>query len=128
MGGLKVLKILTERPGIHGLPEDPKLDSYPPFVKHNFPRWYAKAVAEGHLPVFPPKANPKWYMQPDLAPAPYPKEPAWADEFEGSKFGKWTPILGGWLGVGVLGTLSGLFWTLRRRNNLEGKEEQTRKP
>jgi ferredoxin len=126
LGGLKVLKVLTEEPGTHGLPENPKRGTYPAFVNHNFPRWYAKAVTEGILPVFPPKANPKWYMQPDMAPAPFPEEPAWAAVFEGSKFGGWTPILGGWLGVGVLGALSGLFWSLRRRKTVEGEEEQTK--
>jgi len=126
MGGLKIVKVLTEEPRDHGLPENPKLGTYPAFVKHNFPRWYEKAVTEGILPTFPPKANPKWYMQPDLAPAPAPQEPALAAMFEGSKFGTWTPLIGGWLGVGVLGSLSGLFWTLRRRKTVEDEEKKNK--
>ena len=126
MGGLKVLYILTEEPEVHGFPKDPQRGTYPVFVKHNFPRWYEKAVTEGILPVFPPRANPKWYMQPDLAPAPFPKEPALAAAFAGSKFGGWTPILGGWLGIGVIGTFSAVLWSLKRRKTVEGKEEKSK--
>jgi formate dehydrogenase iron-sulfur subunit len=126
MGGLKVLKVLTEDPGVHGLPEDPKLGTYPPFVKHNFPRWYAKAITDGILPAFPPKANPKWYMQPDLTPVPPPKESPLVAVFEGSKFGVWTPILAGWFGIGVIGTLSTVLWSLKRRKTVEGGKEQTK--
>jgi formate dehydrogenase iron-sulfur subunit len=126
MGGLKVVKVLTEEPGTHGLPENPKLGTYPAFVKHNFPRWYAKAITEGLLRVFPLKANPKWYMQPDLAPTPAPKEPELAAAFEGSRFGGWAPILGGWLGIGVIGTLSAVVWSLRRRKTVEGEEDHTK--
>ena len=126
MEGLKVLYVLTEEPDIHGFPENPKLGAYPAFVKYTYPRWYAKAVTEGKLPVFPAKANPKWYMQPDLAPAPSPQEPLLIAAFTGSKLGGWAPVLWGWLGVGVIGTLSGVLWSLRRRKAVEGEEEHTR--
>jgi formate dehydrogenase iron-sulfur subunit len=126
MGGLKVLKVLTEDPPVHGLPENPKLGTYPVFVKHNYPRWYSVAITEGKLPVFPPKANPKWYMQPDLIPSPPPKEPEFAAFYAGSRFGQWAPLLYGWFGLGVIGTLSSILWSVRRRQTL-GKEEQQSK-
>jgi formate dehydrogenase iron-sulfur subunit len=126
MGGLRVLKVLTEEPGVHGLPENPKIGDPPEYSQHNFPRWYARAVSEGLLPVFPAKANRKWYMQPDLAPGPAPKEPELTAGLAGSKLGGWAPILGGWLGVGVIGTLSAVLWNLRRRNTVKGEEERTK--
>ncbi len=121
MGGLKVLKVLTEEPAVHGLPENPKMGTYPVFVKHNFPRWYEKAVTEGVLPLFPPKANRKWYMQPDLAPAPSPKEPLLIAGFAGPTLGGWAPFLWGWFSLGVIGGFVALLVKLRGRKE-QGEE------
>jgi hypothetical protein len=123
LGGLKVIFVLTEEPGVHGLPENPQKGTYPEFVKSTFPRWYATAVTEGKLPVFPQGARREWYMQPNLAPVPSPKEPAWVAKFAGSKLGRWAPLLYGWLGIGVVGGAATLWWSIRRRNRL-GQEKQ----
>jgi formate dehydrogenase iron-sulfur subunit len=123
MKGLGVLYVLTEEPAAHGLPENPRSGAYATFVKYTFPRWYGKALAERKFAAFPQKANPKWYMQPDLVPAPSPKEPAFIAAFTGTKMGGWAPVLWGWLGVGVIGALGAISWTLRRRRALgKGKE------
>ncbi len=115
LGGLNVIYVLTEEPGVHGFPENPQVGTYPAFVKYTFPRWYEKAVTEGLLPVFPPKANPKWYMQPDLAPTPSPKEPVFMAGLAEPTLGRWAPILWGWFSLGVIGGFAALLWRLRRR-------------
>jgi len=122
LGGLKVMFVLTEAPGIHGLPENPQVGTYPEFVKSTFPRWYAEAVTKGDLPVFPKGARREWYMQGDLAPAPSPIEPAWEDKFPEFGLGRWMPLLWAWLGIGVVGGAATIGWSIRRRNRL-GQEK-----
>ena len=125
MGGLKVLKVLTEEPAVHGLPENPKMGTYPEFVKHNFPRWYRRAVTEGILPSSP-QANPKWYMQPDLTPAPPPKEPALIGLLRRIQI-RQMDTASGWLVRSRRHRHSfSILWSLRRRKTL-GKEEQQSK-
>jgi hypothetical protein len=125
MGGLRVLYVLTEVPEVHGFPVNPQKGTYPSFVSHNFPRWYRMAVTEGKLPAFPPKANPKWYMQPDLIPAPHPKEPEYVALFAGPRLGSWAPVLYGWFGLGVMGALASVLWGLKRRKTLEGDKQRS---
>lgn len=127
MGGMKVLYVLTEEPEVHGFPKDPQKGAYPAFAKHNFPRWYSMAVSEGKLSAFPPKANSKWYMQPDLIPTPPPKEPEFVALSAGSRFGQWAPVLYGWFGLGVIGALSSVLWSVRRRQTLYKEDQQNKK-
>ncbi len=122
-GGLKVLYVLTEEPSTHGLPENPQIGTYPEFVKTTFPRWYAQAVTEGKLSVFPQGARREWYMQASLVPVPSPKEPAWLAKFPGAKLGRWAPLLWGWLAVGIVGGAAMAWWSIRRRNQA-GQEKQ----
>lgn len=126
--GLKVIYVLTEEPGTHGLPQNPQVGTYPAFVKHTFPRWYGKAMAGGVLPVFPPKANPEWYMQPDLVPAPSPEEPLMIADFAGPRIGRWAPVLWGWFSLGVMGTFVALLIKLRGRRASDGAKEENGQP
>lgn len=126
LGGLKVVYVLIEESSIHGLPQNPQIGTYPEFVETTFPRWYATAVTEGSLPVFPPRAHREWYMQAGLAPTPSPKEPPWVARFAGAKLGRWAPLLLGWLGLGVIGGTTALWWSIRRRNKLGEEKEKGR--
>jgi len=124
MGGLTVLYILTQEPSIHGLPENPQMGTYPPFDQCTFPAWYSEAIFGGALPNFPSGADPAWYMQPGIAPAPCPVEPILKKLFVRSKSGGWAPILWGWLGLGGFGAFAAIVWSLRRRKTLEeGKQK-----
>ena len=121
MDGLRVLYVLTEEPAMHGFPENPKIGTYPAFVKYTFTRWYEKSVTGGLLPAFPAKANPKWYMQPDLSPAPSPAEPLLIAGFVKPTLGRWAPILWGWFSLGVIGCFVALLMKLRRRKEQNDK-------
>lgn len=122
LGGLHVIEVLTEEPAIHGLPEQPRLGTYKEFDPSTYPDWYVTAVADGTLPALPPSAKREWYMQPDLAPVARKQEPAWPQKAAGTGLGWGGPALLGWAGIGVVGGLSGLWWTIRRR--MRPREEE----
>lgn len=122
--GLHVLYILTEEPGIHGLPQKPEVGTYPEFNKYTFPDWYAQAIADGELPPFPDEARPEWYMQPRLVPTPSPGEPARPPAPARLGVGWPMQVLFGWLGVGVIGGLAALLWTNRRKRKLAEQESK----
>lgn len=116
LGGLHVMYVITEAPATMGLPESPRVGTYPKFDENAFPDWYAKAVASGELPAFPPGARREWYLQPQLAPAPAPPEPAWPISQSVSPTGGWgIPAMWSWLGIGAVGGIAALGWTIRRR-------------
>ncbi len=121
LGGLHLMYVLTEEPHIQGLPDKPRLGTYPQFDENTFPDWYVQAIAGGRLPVFPPEARAEWYMQPKLVPAPRRPEPAWPTAPARPAIGWAAPVLWGWFGLGVA---SGLSWVIRRRMTQKGKEQK----
>jgi len=102
LGGLHVLYVLIDSPSVHGLPEAPKLGTYPESDKNSLPNWYTQAIADGKLAAFPPEANPEWYLQ---------SVPGWV-----------APTLWSLLGVGVIGGGAALWWVMQRKARL-GKEK-----
>lgn len=123
LGGLHLLYVLTEEPSLHGLPEKPELGTYPKFDENTFPDWYIQAIAQGKLPVFTPGARPEWYMEPKLVPVPAAPEPALPPPPARTGIGWGAPALTAWLGLGVLGGIAALWWTIRRKVKL-GEEKQ----
>ena len=94
LGGLHVMYVLTEEPGVHGLPEKPQLVTYPDFDENSLPDWYTQAVADGRLAAFPPEAQPDWYLR----PAPAEVGTGWV-----------APTLWSLLGIGVIGGAAALW-------------------
>lgn len=115
LGGLQVMYILTDEPSTHGLPDEPKLGTYPQFDKAMLPSWYSEAIANGNLATFPSGASPEWYLQP-----PSDEEILGeADKTEAlaaakTNWGLW----GSLIGVGVIGLGAGLWWLTRRREEV----------
>lgn len=124
LGGLHVMYILTEAPDAHGLPQAPQVGTYPEFDENTFPDWYVKAIASGELPVFPPGALREWYLQPQLVPTPGPPEPAWPAIRAVSDIGWGASALWSWLGIGVVGAIAALGWTIRRRITQQEESEK----
>ncbi len=114
LGGLHVMYILTDEPSTHGLPDEPKLGTYPQFDKAMLPGWYTEAVANGNLAAFPSGASPEWYLQPpsdeEMPDEGIPDEQAAAKTNWG--------LLGSLIGVGVIGLGAGLWWLTRRREEV----------
>lgn len=115
MGGLHSVYLITDPPYVHGLPENPRIGSYPKFDADGFPDWYISAINRGDIPLFPANARREWYMEPDLKPtsplrgAPPPKSNAF---LEGKEALAW-----GWVGTGVAAASLGLIWAIKRRQN-----------
>ena len=112
VGGSHLMYVLTDEPAVHGLPDNPRIDSYPLYDETNFPAWYARAIADGSLPAFPPEAKPEWYLQPGIRPTPAPPEPAWPAAAARPMVAWAQPAMLGWLGVGVIGVVG---WVVKRR-------------
>lgn len=127
LGGLHTLYVLTNEPYVHGLPESPKVGTYPGFDADSYPDWYIRSLSEGGFPVFPSDAKRSWYMEPDLVPASGVRPPR---EAQKQDFWKQHAALSwGWLAVGVVGTGAALLWVTRRKNQKSaGKDEHVRKP
>jgi hypothetical protein len=124
LSGLHVMYVLTEAPGVHGLPQAPQVGTYPGFDENTFPDWYVKAVANGELPVFPPGARREWYLQPQLVPMPGPPEPAWPEAPAKPGIGWAAPAIWSWLGIGVVGGIAALVWSIRRRTAQQGESKK----
>jgi hypothetical protein len=113
LGGLHVMYILTDKPSVHGLPEKPKVGTYPDFDKNALPAWYTQAIDDGKLPAFPSEAQPEWYLQPPEVVPPAKEGISWVQAMG------W-----GWLGFGVGAAVVGLSWFItRRKKQVEEKEE-----
>ncbi len=124
LGGLHALYVLLEDPGAHGLPDDPRLGTYPDFDENTFPAWYIQALDSGKFAVFPPEARREWYMQPNLVPVPGPPEPEWPVRVAMAPPGWTGPALWGWFGAGIIGACAALSWTVRRRSMLANQNKK----
>jgi len=122
LNGLHVLYILTDTPAVHGLPVNPQVGDYPLYDENTFPDWYARAVAGGVLPAFPPGAKPEWYLQPRLVPVAATPELAFPAAAARPMAAWAQPAILGWLGVGAVGGMAALGWAIKRRSEpKEGK-------
>ena len=109
LDGLNVMLVLTDKPGVHGLPENPQIGAFPDFSANELPVWYVEAVNEGKLPVLP-ELGPL----PELPLSPSPAGLGWG-----------ATALWSWLGVGVLGAGAALWLSLQRRKALGTEKQKT---
>lgn len=121
LGGLHVMYILTEKVSTYGLTEQPQIDTYPEFKEDTFPDWYRQAIVEGKLPVFPPGAQPQWYLQPGLRPGTRSTEPPWPPEPARPSIGWLAKAYWAWLGLGASAALGAI---IRRRMQQEREKQR----
>jgi len=126
LGGLHVIYILTDAPGIHGLPESPQFGTYTKFDEKSYPDWYNKAVADGKLSTFPEGAKPEWYLQSAGEAAGGQLAAFERGQVEGVPATGWkNPAVWTLLGLGVIGAGAALWWTLQRRMTRQKEKKKT---